>query len=922
MPFLHVIIRFTPLALLSLLAIAVVAQQLPQTNPSTQDCTDPAQAESPQCANQNQVNPSSINPFANGGQTPQSVQPETPSNYNDLENPQRRAQQPYQSAPRNFPEPLTEYQKFAASTTGEILPVFGADLFRNVPSTFAPLAMTPVPADYVVGPGDELRIRVWGQVSFASNLAVDRSGEIYLPHIGPVHVAGIPFSGLQDHLRTAIGRVSHNFDLTVDLGMIRSIQVYVTGQARRPGLYTVSALSTLVDALFASGGPSMHGSMRDIQLRRENAIVADFDLYDLLTRGDKSKDKKLLSGDVIFIPPVGPEIALTGSVRNPAIYEIRPGETLGNLLSFAGGVTAVASGARISIDRIDDRRDRHTMDVANDASGLSIPLADGDMVRVSPIVPAYQKTVTLRGNTANPGRFAWHPGMRVLELIPDKDSLITRNYWWKRVQEGLPAPEFEPLTELADLRQPQESVNMANPAAVNRLQQQSQYPNRQYPYSTQQYPSYSAQQNPFAPQQQNPYAPQLYPYDAQQNPPNPDYDYDYLSPNYYDQSSPPPNQNQTNQMSGPYGQNGQYGQYGQQSQNQRSSTATLATEDSLQYNQYLASQYPGAQRTTVRIPAPEIDWNYAVIERLDRETLRTNLIPFDLGKLVLQHDASQDIELQPGDVISIFSQADIRVPLTQQTKLVRLEGEFVHSGTYSAQPGETLHQLVERAGGFTPGAYPYGSEFTRISTRMIQQARIDEYVQGLETDIQRGDLAAAASGNSSGGDPTSAQAAQLTERDLINRLRRVRATGRIVLEFKPDSSGVASIPDIPLENGDVFIVPSVPSNINVVGAVYDQNSFLYHGSGRVGTYLQMAGGPNRTADRRHEFVIRADGEVISRNTVHSAWGDEFDHLRLYPGDTIVVPDKSFHPAGLRNAMEWSTMFSQLALGAAYLTILP
>ena len=301
--------------------------------------------------------------------------------------------------------------------------------------------MTPVPLDFVLGPGDELRIRVWGQVSFQANLRVDRSGEIFLPQIGPVHVAGMPFSALDAHLRTAIGRVYHNFDLTADVGQISAIQVYVSGEARRPGVYTVSSLSSLVDALFTCGGPSAQGSMRRIQLRRGSAVVTDFDLYDLLIHGDKSKDVKLQSGDVIFIPPVGPQVAVTGSVRNPAIYELRAEESLGSLLADAGGVTSVASEARVSIERIDEHRDRHVMEVAYDAGGLATRLADGDLVRVYSIVPVYRKTVILRGNTANPGRYAWHPGMRISDLIPDKDSLVTRNYWWKRSKLGLPGPE-------------------------------------------------------------------------------------------------------------------------------------------------------------------------------------------------------------------------------------------------------------------------------------------------------------------------------------------------------------------------------------------------------------------------------------------------------------------------------------------------
>ena len=205
--------------------------------------------------------------------------------------------------------------------------------------------------------------------------------------------------------------------------------------------------------------------------------------------------------------------------------------------------------------------------------------------------------------------------------------------------------------------------------------------------------------------------------------------------------------------------------------------------------------------------APEIDWDYAVIERLDPATLKTILIPFDLGKLVLQHDASQDLALQPGDVVSIFSQGDIRVPIAQQTKFVRLDGEFVHAGVYTVQPGETLRDLVQRAGGLTATAYLYGSEFTRESTRALQQRRMDEYVQTLEMQMQRGNLALASSPATSAQDLASGAAAQNSEQELLGRLRQMRATGRIVLEFRAGSSGLDVLPDIALEDGDRFVVP-------------------------------------------------------------------------------------------------------------------
>src|ERR1044071_629655 len=209
-------------------------------------------------------------------------------------------------------EPATEFQKLVASSVGKVLPIFGASLFDKVPSTFAPLERVPVTADYVIGPGDELLVRVWGQVNFDLALTVDRAGAIFIPQAGNISVAGIQFQQLPAFLRSRLERVFRNFDLTVNMGQLRSIQIFVMGQARRPGTYTVSSLSTLVNALFASGGPSGQGSMRHIQLKRGAQVVTDFDLYDLLMSGDKSKDTRLLPGDVVYIPAAGPQVAIAG----------------------------------------------------------------------------------------------------------------------------------------------------------------------------------------------------------------------------------------------------------------------------------------------------------------------------------------------------------------------------------------------------------------------------------------------------------------------------------------------------------------------------------------------------------------------------------------------------------------------------------
>jgi protein involved in polysaccharide export with SLBB domain len=773
------------------------------------------------------------------------------------------------------PQPLTEFQKFIAASTGEILPVFGANLFRQVPSTFAPLNNTPIPPDYVIGPGDELRIRIWGHVNVNANVRVDRSGDIYLPQIGPVQVAGLRYSGLESHLRDAVGRVYRNFNLTADVGQIRAIQVYVTGEARSPGVYTVSALSTLVDALFSSGGPSVEGSLRRIQVRRNGNTISTFDLYRFLIDGDKSKDVQLLEGDVIYIPPVGAQVAVTGSVRNRGIYELDNGETLGGVIADAGGASAVAAHTRVSIERVDANRDREAMEVAFNASGLASRLENGDLIRVFSIVPMYQKTVILRGNIANPGRFAWVPGMRISDLIPDKDSLLTRNYWWRRAQMGLPAPEFEPLNGLNNLRQPAHDYPVSARLGLQQLARRS---------------ASSAPGNAAAPRASGQFGASSLMGEAIGSQMN--------------QTGSKQNETVPGEAAPPLAQ-------------QQAADVSVAAEQANETNRFA---FPG-QRTEIRLPAPEIDWNYAVIERLDSNTLKTELIPFDLGRLVLDHDASQDLILQPGDIVTIFSQADVRVPISQQTKLVRLEGEFVHAGTYSVLPGETLRELVRRAGGFTSDAYLYGSEFTRQSTRALQQQRIDEYVQSINLSIERGGLALVAAPAASAKDMASSAAAAGMEQQLLASLRQMRATGRIVLNFRPASSGINTLPNIALQNGDSFDVPPIPSTVNVVGAVYDQNSFLYQKGLRAKEYLRLAGGPNKDADRRHSFIIRADGEVISYAMTKGPWGNDFDELPMNPGDTIVVPDKTLKPTFLQGFFDWSQFFSQFALGAAALTVI-
>jgi polysaccharide export outer membrane protein len=262
---------------------------------------------------------------------------------------QRAARAPHGQASAD--EVKDTFGAYVQTVTGGPLELFGKSLFTDVPTTFAPFDSAQVNGDYVIGTGDEIQIRGWGMVSVDVTATVDRGGAVYIPRVGSVKVAGVKYRDLQGYLKQAIGKIFSNFELTASISQTRAVQIYVVGHAVRPGTYTLNSMSTLLNALFTSGGPDSSGSMRNIQLKRNGAAVANFDLYDMLVKGDKSQDATLHDGDVIYIPEVGPLVALTGNVKTPAIFEIKGTASLADVVSWAGGVDSAAEQRQIIIEK-------------------------------------------------------------------------------------------------------------------------------------------------------------------------------------------------------------------------------------------------------------------------------------------------------------------------------------------------------------------------------------------------------------------------------------------------------------------------------------------------------------------------------------------------------------------------------------------
>lgn len=672
----------------------------------------------------------------------------------------------------------TEFQRFVLNATGVRLPLFGQRYFDdgNLRS-FTPFERAPVPADYVLGPGDELNIRIWGSIDGDLRAIVDRNGQISIPRVGTIGVAGLKASEVEAHLHSQIARVFKNFSLNVTLGQLRSIQVFVVGQARHPGNHTVSSLSTLVNVIFSSGGPDANGSMRSVQLKRNGKIVAELDLYDFIVNGNKDQDQRLLPGDVIVYTAAGPRVAVLGSLDGPAIYELKTnGESINQLLTFGGGRRASTNTAVAQLERIDSVNPKAPRTVSSiDLSKASdTPLRDGDILTLFSVEPQFANAVTLRGNVARPLRYPYTPGMRISQLIPDREALITPDYYQRKNK----------LVQFVESRQ-------------------------------------------------------------------------------------------------------------------------TITQNKLE--------------SDLRTMVDEPNWEYAVVERLDSDRVTMKVIPFNLARAVIDHDPQYDLQLQAGDVVTIFGHRDIRNPVGRRTRLVRVEGEVAAPGIYQVGASETLRALLARTGGLTSEAYVFGLEFSREETRKAQERALDEAVQRLEA--QLASSAAQQAANLSSTDAQSSaqlRAAQLeASRAQLNRLRNLKPNGRISLELDTNATRADELPDLPLEDGDRIAVPHKPGFVFTVGAVANTNGQLWRPGRQLKHYLDTAG-VEPDADEDNIFVLRADGSV--QHSSRRGWFGDIEKLELMPGDTVVVPDKTnretFWSAMTRGLKDWSQILYQFGLSAA------
>ena len=664
---------------------------------------------------------------------------------------------------------------------------------------------------------------------------------------------------LEKHLQTQIGRLYTNFSLSASLGQLRGVKVFVVGPARRPGVFTLASQSTLLSAVVMAGGPSPSGSMRKVLLRRDGRVISELDVYQFLVQGDKSKDVQLAAGDVVVFQPAGPRVAVTGSLDTPAIFELKtPQEPVREVLRYAGGTPTLANPNRAQLERVDATQQpaaRSVETFALDGNGLQKSMRDGDVLTLLAISPQFANAVTLRGPVAQPLRYPFTPGMRIRDLIPDREALISPDFYRRK---NLLVQVIE------DEEEPPRPDDRAGQNLLPPTQQlQTQRPGTAPTSGTQ------APGVPVGPTNPTPYA--------------------------------------VNAANGTNGTNA----------SEAASPRTRAERQRRNEDRAVVT----ASRRAPTALFDELNWDYAVVERLDKNTLTTQVIPFNLGKAILQGDAANNIELLAGDVVTVYSQKDIRVPVSRQTRLISIEGEVGSPGVYQLQAGDTLQSVLLRAGGFTPQAYVSGLEFSREETRQRQRENIAAAITRLESvsAVQAARDAANRRDDATGA-ASSAAVSNAATQAQVARLRAVQPNGRIALELTPDATSLDSLPQVPLEAGDRIVVPPRPGFVTVAGAVVNSNAFLWRPGRTAGEYLKMAGA-DEAAEPDNMFILRADGTVSHAGDNRSFFGrSKLESQVMQPGDALIVPTQldfeTWGRATIRNLKDFAQIFSGFGIGIA------
>jgi polysaccharide biosynthesis/export protein len=790
---------------------------------------------------------------------------------------------------------------------------FGEQVFENGTRDLQMVPMDlPVGPDYVVGPGDSLAIDLWGGVSQQFLRVVDREGRVNLPEAGPVLVAGKSLADVQQSVQQTLRSQFRDVSADVSLARLRTIRVYVVGDVMRPGAYDISSLSTPLNALFAAGGPTSEGSLRTVDHNRGTQLVQSVDLYDLLLNGVKADIQRLDNGDTVLVPPIGPQVTVEGMVRRPAIYELKGEQSLAQVLTLAGGVLPTATLRHIEVQRVvaHEQRTMLSVNISPDADEASITkqldslhVQDGDKIRIFPIAPYNQDTVYLEGHVLRPGRYSYHEGMRVTDLVSSYKDLLPEPATQYAEIIRLSAPDFRPVVESFDL-----ADALSHPGS----------------------------------------APLLNPLDTVQ------------VFGRYDFENPP-----TVSVWGDVRQPGTYRTSGQIHLSDAIHMAGgLAADAETQDAQVFRYMPDGEMKIfSVKLSAALADdpADNIILNSRDRILVHRNPADVDPATVYIKGEVArpgrypltadmriadlihaagglqQSADLQEADLThyewqgqtqmtgkqdeinlsaALALNAKSNLPLANGDVLtirqlpgwddlgatIEVRGEVTHPGTYGIRPGEKLSSVLLRAGGFQPDAYPYGAVLIRSEVQRLEDKSHTELVERVRQ--QQASLQLASTRAQDPDEKLADQAAYEQWQDTVDGLMNNPPLGRVTIQVSSNLKEWANTPkDITVRAGDVLVVPKKPSFVLIQGQVYNPTAVAYRPGKSAKWYLSQAGGPTNLANKKAIFVVRANGTVIGG--LHgSSWfmGGALNES-LQPGDTVIVPEKA-----LGGPPTWKALF--------------
>jgi protein involved in polysaccharide export with SLBB domain len=745
-----------------------------------------------------------------------------------------------------------EFQKYVLQTTGQYLPLYGAEFFENLNNNNGQFSRSPVADDYSLGAGDQLLIRVWGSTSAEATVSIDRQGSISFPKLGTLKLAGVKAGQMDAVVKAFFSKFYKDIEVSVSLGKLRKITVFVVGQARNPGSYSLTGQSTLTSALFVSGGPNPSGSLRRLQLKRQGQTVAEFDLYNFLGNGDKSSDVKLQDGDVLFYPKAAGYMALLGKLNTQAVFEVKGDrDTLAEYISLAGGLPVTADPRRATLDRIQPGSDqpRSIQDLSLAGAGQQTHVKNGDVLTVVAVVPELSNAITLRGAVAQPGRQAWKPGMRVSDVI-HKKSLLINPETVRKQNEVL-------FDNLEQERSARGRARVPFDLAIDRVLLERQKKEEERLQASQMGAVFNRAPEPVI---------QL--------------GIDPSKATFVEQT-------------------------------EREIAIALLGKPALS-EENLTDKVGNVYEA--------VNLEYAVIERYSRETLKVSLLPFNLGKILTNPKGNDDLLLEPGDVITVFSHKDIQIPTARRQAFVRIEGEVNSPGIYTVGPNDNLQTLIDKAGGTTSEAYLFAMSLFREDVKKNQTRNMEKLLRKMESESTSSisQIVQSSAGSSDfGALQNKIQSLQTTQKQSLERFRTLKPEGRISLNL-PQRADISKsdVPPIRLENGDRIQIPPRPDFIQVFGSVNTESALVFGVGLKVKDYLGMAG-TNTSADLNGIILVRADGSAM---TNQSYWKNDVLSATVLPGDTIVLPEKfdreSVWSQSVRTAKDFTQVLYQLGLGAA------